>query len=220
MRIDCPHCAFLQDTPATAEARVWRCLRCRAVLGRVHRSSIDLPLAMALACIPMFFIANGFPLVSLSIQGETVSTTLPGAIVALQEHGMVALAILVFATTLLAPAIQILSTVSSLLVMKLGVRSRHTTLLSRVASACHDWNMVDVLMLGMLVALGKLAAIADVIPGPALWAYGCLLGLVTVLNSSFSAHDLWGKLGEPASTARKPHSLSRTAAYLLAAAAL
>jgi paraquat-inducible protein A len=220
MRIDCPHCAFLQDTPATAEARVWRCLRCRAVLGRVHRSSIDLPLAMALACIPMFFIANGFPLVSLSIQGETVSTTLPGAIVALQEHGMVALAILVFATTLLAPAIQILSTVSSLLVMKLGVRSRHTALLSRVASACHDWNMVDVLMLGMLVALGKLAAIADVIPGPALWAYGCLLGLVTVLNSSFSAHDLWGKLGEPASTARKPHSLSRTAAYLLAAAAL
>jgi paraquat-inducible protein A len=70
------------------------------------------------------------------------------------------------------------------------------------------------------VALGKLAAIANVVPGPALWAYGCLLGLVTVLNSSFGAHDLGGNPGEPAPAIRKPHSLSRTASHLLAAAAL
>ena len=71
---------------------------------------MDVPLALALACIPTFAVASGVPLVSLTVQGETLSTTLPGAVVALKDHGMYSLAILVAATTLLAPAVQILST--------------------------------------------------------------------------------------------------------------
>ena len=51
--------------------------------------------------------------------------------------------------------------------VKLGIRWRPAALFGSLASACHEWNMIDVLMLGMLVALGKLAAIANVIPGPA-----------------------------------------------------
>ena len=51
--------------------------------------------------------------------------------------------------------------------------------------------MIDVLMLGMLVALVKLAALATVVPGIALWSFAVLLVLLTVLSSSFSTRDLW-----------------------------
>ncbi len=184
-------------------------------IGRLKRGSPDIPLAIALACIPTFVIANGFPLVSLSIQGETVSTTLPGAAIALKQHGMVALAVLVLGTTLLAPALQILSIVASALVIKSGATWRRAPMLLRLTAVCHDWNMVDVLMLGMLVALGKLAAIAELIPGPALWAFGCLVIFLAILNSTFSPDDPTGRI-----EIRKPGNVSRTTAYLLAAASL
>jgi len=51
--------------------------------------------------------------------------------------------------------------------------------------------MIDVLMLGILVSLVKLAALATVVPGVALWSFAALLVLLTLLSSSISTRDLW-----------------------------
>jgi paraquat-inducible protein A len=51
--------------------------------------------------------------------------------------------------------------------------------------------MIDVLMLGILVSLVKLAALATVVPGVALWSFAALLVLLALLNSSISTRDLW-----------------------------
>ncbi len=215
MPLACPHCDLVQSLPATNRRGAPRCARCGAALGRKTNLSHDVPLAIALACIPTFLIANAFPLVSLSVQGATISTTLPRAALALKNHGMTALAILVSVTALLAPAVQIVSAIASILILRSGAKWNQMPLLLRLNTACYEWNMVDVLMLGMLVALGKLAAIADLIPGPALWAYGCLVVLLAVLNSSFRPENPAGSI-----RGARPRSASRTTAYLLAAAAL
>jgi len=46
-------------------------------------------------------------------------------------------------------------------------------------------------MLGILVSLVKLAALATVVPGVALWSFAALLVLLTLLSSSISTRDLW-----------------------------
>jgi paraquat-inducible protein A len=51
--------------------------------------------------------------------------------------------------------------------------------------------MLDVLMLGILVALVKLAALARIVPGVALFSFGALLVLLSLLNTSFTTTEVW-----------------------------
>jgi paraquat-inducible protein A len=51
--------------------------------------------------------------------------------------------------------------------------------------------MTEVLILGMLVALVKLAAIASVVPGTALWTFGVLMGLLAAASGAFDPREFW-----------------------------
>jgi paraquat-inducible protein A len=53
--------------------------------------------------------------------------------------------------------------------------------------------MVEVLMIGVLVALAKLAHMAHVVPGIALWSLGGSMLLLAAAASAFDAHVLWSK---------------------------
>jgi len=56
------------------------------------------------------------------------------------------------------------------------------------------WGMVEVFMLGVLVSLVKLTSSFKVIPGVALWSFGCLTLLLAAAASSFSSRDVWARL--------------------------
>jgi paraquat-inducible protein A len=64
------------------------------------------------------------------------------------------------------------------------------------------WGMVEVFLLGVLVAIVKLSAMARVIPGPALWAFVGLTVLLTVLVS-FNPGALWRAVFEPPAEPRR-----------------
>jgi paraquat-inducible protein A len=104
---------------------------------------------------------------------------------------MTGLALLVFLTTLLAPAIQIGTILALLVCLRLRRGQRHFARLFRLVQAFRVWEMIDVLMLGILVSLVKLAALATVVPGVALWSFAALLVLLTLSSSSISTRDLW-----------------------------
>jgi paraquat-inducible protein A len=53
--------------------------------------------------------------------------------------------------------------------------------------------MVEVLMLGVLVSLVKLAKLATVVPGIALWSLTALMLLYAAIASSFDPRELWAR---------------------------
>jgi paraquat-inducible protein A len=187
----CPQCDLLQKHAHSAPQSKTQCRRCGAVVALPHHASIDRPLALALTCAQVFVLANVFPLVSMNVQGDTISTTMPRAVWALHQHDMTGLALLVLLTTLLAPGIQIASILTLLVCLRLRRGQHHFARLFRLVQAIRVWGMIDVLMLGILVALVKLAALATVVPGVALWSFAALLVLLALLSSSFSTRDLW-----------------------------
>jgi paraquat-inducible protein A len=187
----CPQCDLLQKHAQSAPQSRALCRRCGAVVALPRRVSIDRPLALALTCAQVFVLANVFPLVSMNVQGDTISTTMPRAVWALHQHHMTGLALLVLVTTLLAPGIQIASILTLLVCLRLRRGQHHFARLFRLVQAIRVWGMIDVLMLGILVSLVKLAALATVVPGVALWSFAALLVLLTLLSSSFSTRDLW-----------------------------
>jgi paraquat-inducible protein A len=187
--IACSQCDLLQKRLLTGPSVGTRCVRCHAVIEPPAHDSFDRPLALVIAAAQAFVLANVFPLVSMDLNGETLSTTLPQAVWALYQHDMASLAALVFFTTLLAPAIQLAIS----LVLIIGVRSGRRTepSLFRIHQWFQSWGMLDVLMLGILVALVKLAALARIVPGVALFSFGALLVLLSLLNTSFTTTAMW-----------------------------
>jgi len=192
----CPQCDLLQRHGPAASQRGAHCQRCGALVLAPRNISVDRPLALALAAAQVFVLANVFPLVSMRIQGDFVSTTLLRAVWMLYEQHMALLAVLVLVTTVLAPAIQIGAMLTLLLCLRLGRGGRHIAGLFRLVQAFRAWGMIDVLMLGMLVSLVKLAALATIVPGIALWALATLLVLLTLLGTSCNTHDVWRWSGE------------------------
>jgi paraquat-inducible protein A len=85
-----------------------------------------------------------------------------------------------------------------LLPLKLGRVPHGLPAVFRVMHAVRPWGMVEVFMLGTLVALTKLAALASVVPGIALWSFGVLMLLIAAAAASFDSHELWTRVEEVA----------------------
>jgi paraquat-inducible protein A len=54
--------------------------------------------------------------------------------------------------------------------------------------------MVEVMMLGVLVALTKIADYATVIPGIALFVLGALIFVLAAMQSGFDPHEVWERI--------------------------
>src|SRR5260370_41318807 len=120
----------------------------------------------------LFVVANTFPIVGLSVNGNLVETTLFGAVRVLYDDGVWPLAGLVFVTTLLMPLLDMAAVTYLLLPLRTGHIPRRPDIALRVLRRVTPWGMLEVLILRMLVALVKLAAIATVVPGSDIGACG------------------------------------------------
>jgi paraquat-inducible protein A len=192
--IACHECDLLQREVPLAPGGAARCTRCSAVLYRNTPDGLDRTLAYALAAAVLFAVANAFPIVGLDAQGNRTSTTLFGTVRALHDDGMTSVAGLVFVTTILMPALNIGALLYMLLPLKLGRVPHGLPAVFRLVDAVRPWGMVEVFMLGTLIALTKLAALASVVPGIALWSFGALMFLVAAAAASFDSHALWARV--------------------------
>src|SRR4029077_2783531 len=56
------------------------------------------------------------------------------------------------------------------------------------------WSMIEVMMVGVLVALVKIADYATVIPGIALFVLWVLVFILAGMQASFDSREVWEKL--------------------------
>jgi paraquat-inducible protein A len=113
--IACHECDLLQREPHLPDGGVARCGRCGATLFRSHPESLDRALALTLGALFLFVIANVYPIVGLSINGELIQATLFGTVQILYRDDMALVAGLVFFTTFLTPLLQMLAMLHLLL---------------------------------------------------------------------------------------------------------
>jgi paraquat-inducible protein A len=188
--IVCEECDAVHRRPVLKPAEVARCLRCGAELERDTGSRLRHLLPLTLASLIMFVISNSFPIVGIELQGLTSNTTLMGAVIALSSEGMSLVALLVMATTILFPLAQLLILLYLLLPASPDVQRPGGRFLLRLMQMVRPWGMVEVFLLGVLVALVKLSNMATVLPGVALWSFAALTILLTVVVS-FNPRYLW-----------------------------
>ena len=194
--IVCHDCDLLQREIPLKPGCTASCRRCGAVLYRNATDSIDRTLAYTMAAAMLFLIANVFPIFSIELQGTRSEINLLGAVSSLWDQQMQFISLLVFLTTILIPALELATMIYLLLPLKYSLVPAGYTHFLRMMQIVEPWGMVEVFMLGVLVSLVKLTSSFKVIPGVALWSFGCLTLLLAAAASSFSARDVWARLGK------------------------
>jgi paraquat-inducible protein A len=191
--IACHQCDLLQREIALPPGRVVLCRRCGAELYRTDHRSIDHAFAFTVTAIILFILANMSPIVGLEMQGTRNDTTLINAVHSLWNQEMRLVSILVLVTTFLAPGIQLAIMFHLLLALKLGRIPAGFTLIMRALQGVNPWGMVEVFILGVIVALVKLTDHGTLIPGLALWSFGLLTVFLAAIASSFDQRDAWDR---------------------------
>lgn len=189
--VACHGCDLLQRMPVIAPGGKARCCRCNELLAARPRFPREHSLALALACCIVIVIANAMPLMSLSTVGRTATTTLAGGVVEMWNQGSEITAAVVAACAIVAPAVYVLAMLAVLIGTRRDPAPRWAGTLMRVADRVKPWSMVEVLLLGILVALVKIAQLATVTPGVGMYALGTLVFLLPWFVSTLDTHALW-----------------------------
>ncbi len=188
--IACPECDALYHRIAINRGEKACCSRCGSVLYGHSRISLEQILALIITALICLVIANTFPIVSLSIQGLSSKTTLLDSVGILWGENSEIVATVVFLVAFLVPVLD-LSALGLLVICALcKQRPVYYKPLLRLLLTVRPWGMIEILMLGILVSLVKLAGMASINPGPALWAFAALSVLLTIIVS-WDPYVLW-----------------------------
>ena len=188
--IACEHCDALHEKVLLKNGEVARCTRCDAELERNLGRRWGNLLPLTISAFILFIIANCFPIVALDIQGQSNQTTLIGAVISLSQEGTSLIALLVLITIILLPLLELLILIYILIGHKNKKLPPGFKSMVGILQTIQPWGMVEVFMLGVLVALVKLMNMAEIIPGVALWAFSGLTILLTAIIS-FDPRNFW-----------------------------
>ena len=192
--IACPHCDLLQRLPALEPGASARCPRCDRELRRRREDSLNRTLALTLAAAVLYVVANSVPMLGLSAVGHTDSTTVVGGARQLWRDGREGVAVLVLFTAVIAPALQIGFILAIVLAAGRPRAPRWVGMLLRHHPITRTWSMIEVMLLGVLVALIKIADYATVIPGLALFVLGALVFLLAAIQAAFDPQEVWSRV--------------------------
>lgn len=190
----CHECDQLNDVPALPPDGVARCSRCGCVLYRNPADCIEKSLALTLAAAFLFLVANVFPFMAFGTGSTIVETTLTSGVVSLWKDGMQILALLVLATSVLAPGLQIAGLLYVLVPLRMGFRPPNAEPVYRLVIGLGPWCMMEIFLLGILVSIVKLVSMAEIIPGVALWAFGLLIITLSWANSTMEPRVIWERV--------------------------
>jgi paraquat-inducible protein A len=188
--IVCESCDAVYRQVELKSREILSCRRCGSELARHPGKQVKRILPLTIASLIVFIIAHAFPIVEIEIRGLSSQTTLIGAVIALSSEGLSLVALLVFTTTLLLPLLQLLILLWLLVPLILQRRAAGFATLLRIMHRLRPWGMIDIFLLGILVAIIKLSSMAAIMPGPALWAFMVLTVLLTVVMA-FDPRGLW-----------------------------
>jgi paraquat-inducible protein A len=158
------------------------------------REPIDLPLALTVTAAIAFVIANTAPLMSLSVVGRAASTTILGGVQEMWLQGEAITAMIVAFCAFIAPAGYVLFMLTVLVAARRPPAPAWVGEMMRGAEFLGPWSMNEVMILGILVALIKIAELATVEPGIGMYAVGALVILFPAIMVTFDPEEIWRRI--------------------------
>ncbi len=188
------HACDLLTRPSDLPGTDSLCPRCGAVLHRHKRNGIEGPMAFALGGLVLFAIAVSNPFLAMKSGGFVQETTILTGIVELWKQRLFGLGGLVLLTCLVIPLGQLTGLLYILVPLRMNAAAPGSILVFRAILHVNSWAMMEVFLIGILVALVKLAKMATIVPGAAVMALGLLTVVTTAAMSTLDPPLIWARL--------------------------
>jgi paraquat-inducible protein A len=191
--IICEHCDCVYQKTTLAKHQKTLCTRCGGVLQRYNGLSVQQRLALAFTALVLWIFANFYPVMSISLKGLKNSATLWDSVLALSLGPITFIALVAAIAMIIAPIIQLLLLIWVLTHALAGKRAPAFKFCMRWLETLRPWSMLEVCLLGAMVAVIKLAGLLDVLPGIGLFALA-VLSLMMIRIAGRDIRDLWDTL--------------------------
>jgi paraquat-inducible protein A len=192
--IVCEHCDSVYRRLALVQGEVAHCERCRVVLYRADRLNIEQWLALTVAAAIVFMLANAYPVIRISLHGLHNEATLWQSVAALAHGEAASIAVAAALSVIVVPLLQIVVLGWVLVFAWIGRRAPAFTAAMKALNALRPWSMVEVCLLGVLVAITKLSSYLDVVASVGTGATAALTVLITIIASR-DLYWLWEGAG-------------------------
>jgi paraquat-inducible protein A len=206
----CRDCGQIHGVSAGLLTYRWLlCRRCGRRLWRFPYVGLDHLLSFAETAIILFLLANAFVLFEISLAGEHRSGLIVSGAIHLTQYsgGLAGVGVLVGMISFVFPALTVLliSSVLNCLVFSPNPRSRSALAASwKLAGRLRPWSMLDVYLLGAVVAYTRLNRLADVVIGAGGYALAALVFLQASIEQTLGRQRVWHAIGNPAMYALGP----------------
>lgn len=190
----CPECDLLLRPAFPEIGEKAHCPRCGFLLSKPRKQSVERTFALSIAGFILFFPANLLPMVGITIMGNVNTGILLSGVIALFNDGMVAVAIVVFLASIFFPLVYL--TLSMLISGHLYFNQPNRYLIGWMRWMHHldEWVMLEVYMLGIIVACVKLMALAPLKFGGGLFAFIALIIITTMLTGGLDPRLFWQRI--------------------------
>jgi len=197
--VACHECDLLMRKPKLAHGEKALCPRCGYELYAYRHNVVHSSLALVIAALLLYVPANFLPIMQLNLLGQSSQDTVWSGVLGLFNSGMQGVAVIVFLCSMGIPLLKLLCQLTVLLSIHFDVGRSYGLLLYRIYHHLRDWGMLEVYLMGVLVAIVKLADMAAMTIGIGLACFVALLLVQVWLEVVMSPHQIWQALsGEDA----------------------
>ncbi|WP_341520187.1 paraquat-inducible protein A [Pseudomonas sp. G.S.17] len=190
--IICEYCDAVYDTAPLVKQQKAYCVCCGAVIQRYSAVTLQQRMALCVTAAVLLVFANFYPVMSISLQGLKNSATLWDSVAALSNGPILFIALVAGISIIVAPVLQVILLIWVLAFALARRRSPAFSFCMRWLESLRPWSMLEVCLLGAMVAVFKLAGLLDVVPGIGLAA----LAALSILMIKIAGRDvrvLWNQ---------------------------
>ena len=152
------------ERPAPVDDDKNTCPRCGTRLHRRKPHSIAYTWALLIASMIMLLPANLLPIMTFRSLGKGDPATIMQGVIQLLEHGMLGIAFVVLAASIIIPILKIVGLIILLLTVQFGwtTNMRQKMLMYHFVEWIGRWSMLDIFVVAILAAIVQLGNLASV----------------------------------------------------------
>ncbi|WP_138470157.1 paraquat-inducible protein A [Poseidonocella sp. HB161398] len=190
--VACPTCDALYRFAPPGPRQTASCARCGTVLFAPRPGAIRTVLALALAALALMTIALDYPFLTMNANGLTAQASVIDAVSSYAVDDMAPLSLAIAVLILLLPTLRLLLLVYVTLPLVFGGRAWPGARTAfRLNVQLRPWSMAEIFMVGVAVAMVKVADLATISFGPAFWAFAAVALLLAAKDAVTCERTLW-----------------------------
>lgn len=172
------------------------CPRCGSHLHLRKPDSIQRTVALMVAAVALYIPANILPIMTVVELGEVTENTIFSGMMTFWRQGAYPIALVIFTASILIPLLKMIA-LTWLCLAASGKLKPSPAMLGKIywfTELLGRWSMVDIFVVGILVALVQLGNYMTITPGPGALAFAGVVVLTMLAAMSFEPRLLWDRL--------------------------